>query len=81
MKKYRFEIARRTNNRYSWLFVEIKESRHRVLAYSARDYGSRGKAMKAIAVWKEAVPGADVFDVYGPHERDPFAASASNFAA
>jgi uncharacterized protein YegP (UPF0339 family) len=79
MKQYRFEIVRRTNNRYSWLFVKVKDGRHRVLASSARDYGSRRKAMKAIAAWKKAVPGADVFDVYGPTERPPFTASASNF--
>ena len=44
MVQHWFEIVRRNYNRYSWLFVEVRDGRRRVLAYSVSDYRSRKRA-------------------------------------
>ena len=61
-KQYRFEIVRRGDDRYYWLFVVLKgrrRRRRRVLARSARDYRSSQKAKQAIGKLRCA---ADIFD-------------------
>jgi uncharacterized protein YegP (UPF0339 family) len=62
MKKYWFEIVRRASKRYSWLFVELRDGRQRVLACSARDYRSRKRARRAVTMLQSAVPGAYVIE-------------------
>lgn len=48
MKEHCFEIVRRGDDRYSWLFVVVDGRRQRVLARSARTYRSPQKAVGAI---------------------------------
>lgn len=45
--KFRFEIVRRGNGRFGWIFVRVEGTR-RVLARSVRDYGSPEKVNDAI---------------------------------
>lgn len=69
-----FEIARRGNNRFYWLFVsfKIKGRRRRVLARSTRDYGSARKAEEAIV---KLVGTTYVLDTTG----GPFALPTTSF--
>ena len=54
-KAYRFEIVRRFNGRFAWIFVlKWEDGRRRVLARSVRDYRTRAKAEKAIDDLKDA---------------------------
>ena len=70
MKQYRFEIVRRGNDRFYWLFVVVKRSGRRVLARSARDYGSPRKVRGAI----ETLQSVDVDTT-----EDPFTLPATSF--
>lgn len=60
MKPFRFfQIVRRGNGRFYWLFVSVKGRRRRVLARSTRDYSSVQKAAGAIDKLRAAiVPGS-----------------------
>jgi hypothetical protein len=71
--KFRFEIVRRGNGRFGWIFVKVDRGRRRVLARSVRDYGSPGKAEDAI----DRMRGAPVDDT--TVERDPFPLPATSF--
>jgi len=56
MKSFRFfQIVRRGNGRFYWLFVSVKGRRRRVLARSTRDYGSAQKAAGAIDKLRDAI--------------------------
>ena len=79
MTKHRFEIVRQTHDRYSWLFVEVQDSRRRVLARADRDYGSPKKVRRAIQKLQGAVPDADVADATGSTEPERFALPATSF--
>ena len=65
MRQYWFAIVRRGYDRYSWLFVEVKDGRRRVLAQSIRDYRSVKKARKAAAALRCGVMDADIIDASG----------------
>jgi hypothetical protein len=43
-----FEIVRRSRKRFEWVFVSVRDGRHRVVARSGRDYRSRKKVLRAI---------------------------------
>ena len=63
--KFRFEIVRRGNGRFGWVFVRVKGGR-RVLARSVRDYGSPEKVDDAInrmraAQVDDTTAGSDLF--------------------
>jgi hypothetical protein len=62
---YSFEIVRRPNDRFSWVFVEVRGDRRRVLARADRDYRYKERAEKAIGVIKKKAWGAEVFDGTG----------------
>lgn len=56
MKSFRFfQIVRRGNGRFYWLFVSVKGRRRRVLARSTRDYSSAQKAAGAIDKLRAAI--------------------------
>jgi hypothetical protein len=56
MKSFRFfQIVRRGNGRFYWLFVSVKGRRRRVLARSTRDYSSAQKAAGAIDKLRGAI--------------------------
>jgi hypothetical protein len=61
-----FEIVRRPYGRFSWLLVQLRRGRRRVLARSERDYRSRGKVRRVIEAIKDVVPNAPVFDATRP---------------
>jgi hypothetical protein len=71
-KQYRFEILRRGDGRYYWLFVVLERRRRRVLARSTRDYRSAEKAKGAIA---KLLRTTNVFDTTG----DLFPLPATHF--
>ena len=56
MKRYRFEIVRRSFGRFGWILIRIDDRGRRVLARSERSYGSRRRVEKAI----KAVKGAEI---------------------
>jgi hypothetical protein len=63
--KFRFEIVRRGNGRFGWIFVRVEGGR-RVLARSVRDYGSPEKVDDAINKMRAApvddtTVGSDLF--------------------
>jgi hypothetical protein len=62
---YSFEMVRRPNDRYSWVFVEDRGDRRRVLARGDRDYRDKERAEKAICVIKNAALRAGVVDATG----------------
>ena len=71
-KQYRFEILRRGDDRFYWLFVVLERRRRRVLARSTRDYGSAQKAKAAIAKLQRATNVVDTTD-------DPFSLPETHF--
>jgi hypothetical protein len=71
-KQYRFEILRRGDGGYYWLFVVLERRRRRVLARSTRDYRSAEKAKGAIAKLRRTT---NVFDTTG----DLFPLPATHF--
>jgi hypothetical protein len=79
MVQYWFEIFRRTYDRWSWHFVEVRDGERRVLARSGRDYRSRRRARRAIRALKRAVRGAQVV-VPGGNGQEGFPLPASSFA-
>jgi hypothetical protein len=79
MVQYWFEIFRRTYDRWSWHFVEVRDGERRVLARSGRDYRSRRRARRAIRALKRAVRGAQVV-VPGASGQEGFPLPASRFA-
>jgi hypothetical protein len=79
MVQYWFEIFRRTYDRWSWHFVEVRDGERRVLARSGRDYRSRRRARRAIRALKRAVRGAQVV-VPGASGQEGFPLPASSFA-
>lgn len=72
-KQRRFEIVRRPNGRFGWVFVRREGDRTRVLARSARDYRTPAKAVDAI----DRMRGADI--ELGGLEPDPFPLPATRF--
>jgi hypothetical protein len=66
VRNYWFEIVRRTYDRYSWVFVEDRNGRRRVLARSERDYRSKKRVKRAIARIQDVLGDADVFDATDP---------------
>ena len=73
-KKRRFEIVRRPNGRFGWIFVVRDGGRRRVRARSIRDYGSVDKVFQAI----EKMQGADICDTTEGGQ-DPFPLPATSF--
>lgn len=71
-KQYRFEILRRGDDRFYWLFVVLEGRRRRVLARSTRDYRSARKAMGAIAKLRRTTHVVDT-------TVDPFPLPATHF--
>ena len=74
MKQHRFEIVRRPNGRFGWVFVIRDEGRRRVRARSTRDYGSPEKAREAIFKMEGAT--IDPFPVDDP---DPIPLPTTSF--
>ena len=72
-KQYRFEILRRGDDRFYWLFVVLERRRRRVLARSTRDYRSAQKAKAAIAKLQRATNVVDT-------TVDPFPLPATHFS-
>ena len=55
MKPLRFfQIVRRGNDRFYWIFVSVKRRRRRVIARSTRDYRTPEKVVAAIDRLREA---------------------------
>ena len=55
MKPFRFfQIVRRGNDRFYWIFVSVKRRRRRVIARSTRDYRTPEKVMAAIDDLRDA---------------------------
>jgi hypothetical protein len=75
MRQCFFEIVRRPYERYSWVFVMVKDGKRRVLARSARDYRSPKRVREAITAMK----GAEIVDACGSSEREPFPVPATSF--
>jgi hypothetical protein len=72
--KFRFQIVRRPNDRFGWIFVKVRRSgRVRVLARSVRDYRSPEKVEDAI----DRLQGAPVDDT--TFVRAPFPIPATSF--
>jgi hypothetical protein len=73
MNPYRFEIVRRANGRFAWVFVRVdNRGRQRVLARSARSWRRRKRARRAIKVLRDA-PIRRVYDY------SPFSLPATSF--
>jgi hypothetical protein len=62
---YSFKIVRRPNDRFSWVFVEVRGDRRRVLARADRDYRYKERAEKAIGVIRKKAWGAEFLDATG----------------
>lgn len=60
--QYWFQVIKRGYDRYSWVLVEARDGRVRVLAHSARDYSSKKKTRKAIERVMGAAGDAQVLD-------------------
>jgi hypothetical protein len=80
MREFWFEIVRRSFDRYVWLFVRNKGGQRRVLAYSARDYGSPEKARDAIVALQAVIPGAPIEEGGTSNDHEPFELPATTFA-
>jgi hypothetical protein len=59
---YWFEMVRRPNDRFSWVFVKVDEGRRRVLARGDRDYRYKERAEQVIGVLKTEAGRAEVLD-------------------
>ena len=55
MLQYRFEIVGRAFERFTWRLVELRGSRHRVLARDDQDYSTLPKVEEAIAAFRVIV--------------------------
>lgn len=71
--KFRFEIVRRGNGRFGWIFVRVGDGKRRLLARSVRDYRSPDKVKDAI----DKMDGARVDDTTVGD--DPFPLPATSF--
>ena len=60
MLQYRFEIVGRAFERFTWRLVELRGSRHRVLARDDQDYSTLPKVEEAIAAFRVIVRDAVV---------------------
>ena len=66
MPEYRFEIVGRAFERFTWRLVELRGSRHRVLARDDQDYSTLPKVEEAIAAFRVIVRDAQVYNTTLP---------------
>ena len=59
-----FEIVERPYDRYSWILVEYRRDRRRVIARTNRDYRSPRKAYRAAQRLQRAIEDAEIVDAF-----------------